>query len=96
MDPLFLGVLYAFYGSFARLFGGKPAGALRGATTGNINSAIPNKLDVQQAEVNGAGIKSQAGMVKKDAAAAEKLFKQAVDLGKNISYAYGPPCHKYN
>ena len=51
MDPLFLGVLYAFYGSFARLFGGKPAGALRGATTGNINSAIPNKLDVQQAEV---------------------------------------------
>jgi len=58
---------------------------------GSINSAIPNKLDVQQAEVMELELKAMLVWLKKDAAAAEKLFKQAVDLEKNISYAYGPP-----
>ena len=58
---------------------------------GSVNSAIPNKLDVQQAEVMELELKAMQEWLKKDAAAADKLFKQAVDLEKNISYAYGPP-----
>jgi pentatricopeptide repeat protein len=58
---------------------------------GSINSAIPNKLDLQQAEVMELELKAMQVWLKKDEATAEKLFKQAVDLEKNISYAYGPP-----
>jgi tetratricopeptide (TPR) repeat protein len=58
---------------------------------GSINSSIPNKLDLQQAEVMELELKAMEVWLKKDAAAAEKLLKHAVDLEKNISYAYGPP-----
>jgi len=58
---------------------------------GSINSAIPNKLDVQQAEVMELELKAMQAWLKKDAASTEKLLKQAVDLEKNISYSFGPP-----
>ena len=58
---------------------------------GSVNSAVPNKLDLQQAEVMELELKAMQAWLKKDVAATEKLFMQAVDLEKTISYAYGPP-----
>lgn len=58
---------------------------------GSINSAIPNKLDIQQAEVMELELKALQSWLKKDASATEQIFKQAVELENKISYAYGPP-----
>jgi hypothetical protein len=58
---------------------------------GSINSAIPNKLDVQQAEVMELQLKAMLAVLKNDETGAEKMLTQAVDLEKNISYAFGPP-----
>jgi tetratricopeptide (TPR) repeat protein len=58
---------------------------------GSINSAIPNQLDVQQAEVMELELKAMLALLKNDETGTEKMLKQAVDLEKNISYAYGPP-----
>lgn len=58
---------------------------------GSINSVIPNKLDIQQAEVMELELKAMQAWLKKDEIGVEKLLRQAVELERNISYAFGPP-----
>ena len=58
---------------------------------GSINSAIPNKLDLQQAEVMELELKAMWSMLKNDATTAEKLLKSAVEIETAISFAFGPP-----
>ncbi len=58
---------------------------------GNVNSSIPNNLDIQQAEVMEMELKAMQAWLKKDTTATDRLLRQAVDLESGISYAYGPP-----
>jgi len=58
---------------------------------GNINSNIPNRLDLQQAEVMELELKALQAWLKNDAVATDKLMKAAVSLETSISYAFGPP-----
>jgi tetratricopeptide (TPR) repeat protein len=62
-----------------------------GAMCGSINSAIPNLLDVQYAEVMEMELKALQAWLKKDESATEHWFKKATALENSISYSYGPP-----
>jgi tetratricopeptide (TPR) repeat protein len=62
-----------------------------GKICGNINSNMPNKLDVQQALVMELELKALQAWLKQDAAETDRLLKLAVSLEKDISYAFGPP-----
>jgi tetratricopeptide (TPR) repeat protein len=62
-----------------------------GKICGSINSAIPNKLDVQQAEVMELELTAMLAVMRNETGKADMMFRQAVDLEKNISYAFGPP-----
>jgi tetratricopeptide (TPR) repeat protein len=61
------------------------------AMCGSVNSAIPNLLDVQYAEVMEMELKALEASLRKDALQAEHWFKQATSLENSISYSYGPP-----
>ncbi len=58
---------------------------------GNVNSAIPNLLDVQYAEVMEMELKALQAWLKKNVSETENWFKKATNLENNISYSYGPP-----
>jgi hypothetical protein len=58
---------------------------------GSINSSMANNLDIQQSEVMELELKAMSSWLKKDTANTDRLLKQAVELEKGISYAYGPP-----
>ncbi len=58
---------------------------------GSINSAIPNLLDVQYAEVMEMELKALQAWLKKDNPGTEYWLKKATSLENNISYSYGPP-----
>ncbi len=61
------------------------------AMCGSINSAIPNLLDVQYAEVMEMELKALEAWLKKDLNDTEYWFKKATALENSISYSYGPP-----
>lgn len=61
------------------------------AICGSINSAIPNLLDVQYAEVMEMELKALEAWLKKDLNGTEYWFKKATALENSISYSYGPP-----
>lgn len=61
------------------------------AMCGSINSAIPNLLDVQYAEVMEMELKALQAWLKKDLNGTEYWFKKATALENSISYSYGPP-----
>lgn len=66
--------------------------AVKGAKLcGSINSAIPNALDIQQAQVMEWELKAMKAWLKKDAVATEKFLNLAANLETSISFAYGPP-----
>ena len=58
---------------------------------GSINSNIPNQLDIQQSQIMLVELKAMEARLKKNNALTEKLLKQAVEMEKNVSYAFGPP-----
>ncbi len=58
---------------------------------GSINSAIPNTLDIQQAQVMEWELKAMQAWLKKDTATTDRLLKLAVDMESKTSYAFGPP-----
>ena len=58
---------------------------------GSVNSAIPNLLDVQYAEVMEMELKALQAWLKKNVSETENWFKKATNLENNISYSYGPP-----
>jgi tetratricopeptide (TPR) repeat protein len=62
-----------------------------GKLCGSINSAIPNKLDVQQSEVMELELKAMHALLQNEIGRSEMMLRQAVDLEKDISYAFGPP-----
>jgi hypothetical protein len=58
---------------------------------GNTNSATANDLDIKQSLVMELELKAMNSWLKRDTANTDHLLKQAVEIEKAISYAYGPP-----
>ena len=58
---------------------------------GNINRSLPTKTDLQEAEVMELQLKAMQAWLKKDAAATEKILRQATALQTLSGYSYGPP-----
>jgi tetratricopeptide (TPR) repeat protein len=58
---------------------------------GNVNRSLATKTDLLEAATMEKQLRALQAWMKKDTAAAEKLFKEATALHTSSGYSYGPP-----
>lgn len=62
-----------------------------GKLCGNINSELPNSLDIEQSTIMLLELQAMNSWLKKDKTQTENYLKKAVEMESKTSYAFGPP-----